>query len=121
MMAASTGLSMMTQESAVERRVRVQFEYRPISALPESVQIWSDGRLVPLPPAMQPVPSCDAARAMIAALAAAGFVPVPAGQFARWGRLAPGSWWESLSPVAGHIGRLAPTSVSEAVGDMQAA
>ena len=35
--------------------MRVQLEYRPNSAAPESVQVWADGRLVPLPQGVQPV------------------------------------------------------------------
>jgi S-adenosylmethionine synthetase len=94
-------LALQCVQAGVGRRVRVQLEYRPNSALPESVHVWSDGRLVPLPPAVQPVPTRDAVRSMIAELAGAGFLPLASGQLARWGHLgAAGSWWEPRSRPA---------------------
>jgi len=109
-------LAVQCLHAGIGRRVRVQLEYRPNSALPESVHVCADGRHVPLPPGVQPVPTRDAARAMIAGLAAASFAPLTAGQFARWGHLGVvGSWWEPPSRRAGPTGRLTPTPVSEAM------
>lgn len=105
-------LALQCVQQGVGRLVRVQLEYRPNSALPESVQVWSDGRLVPLPPTVRPVPTRDAARAMISALAGAGFLPLASGQFARWGHLGTvGSWWE---PRFRSAGRPAPAVVEAA-------
>src|SRR5690606_36340199 len=87
--------------AGVGRRVRVQLEYRPNSAAPESVQVWADGRLVALPAGVRPVPTQEAAKAMISALAADGFVPLIGGRLARWGHPgASGSWWEPAAPDA---------------------
>lgn len=67
--------------------------YRPSSALRESVGVWADGRPVPLPPAVRPVPTRDAARSTIAELAGAGFLLLTSGQLAKWGHLGTvGSW-----------------------------
>jgi len=66
-------LALQCVQAGVGRRVRVQLEYRPNSALPESVGVWADGLPVTLPPAVRPVPTRDAARSMIAELAGAGF------------------------------------------------
>jgi len=95
-------LALQCVQAGVGRRVRVQLEYRPNSALPESIHVWSDGRRVPLPHGVQAVPTRDAARSMIAELAAADFAPLVTGQFARWGHLGTiGSWWEPGSKRAG--------------------
>lgn len=88
-------LALQCVQAGVGRRVRVQLEYRPNSALPESVAVWADGRHVPLPHAVRPVPTRDAARSMIAELAGADFVPLTSGKLARWGHFGhAGSWWE---------------------------
>lgn len=109
-------LALQCVQAGVGRRVRVQLEYRPNSALPESVQVWSDGRRVPLPAQVQPLPTRDAARSMIEALAAAGFAPLCSGQFARWGHLGNvGSWWEPRSRRSGRAGPQAPARVRQAV------
>jgi hypothetical protein len=90
--------------------VRVQLEYRPNSAAPESVQVWADGQLVPLPAAVRPVPTQQAAKAMISALAADGFAPLIEGRLARWGHPgAVGAWWEPSTPGNGN-----PTATSKA-------
>ena len=108
-------LALQCVQAGVGRRVRVQLEYRPNSALPESVYVWSDGRLIPLPRGVLPVPTREAARSMIADLAAAGFEPLVSGQFARWGHLgARGSWWEPPARRAGCTGQPAPAPVAEA-------
>ena len=94
-------LALQCVQAGVGRRVRVQLEYRPNSALPESVAVWADSLPVPLPPAVRPVPTCDAARSMIAELAGAGFLPLTSGQLARWGHFGhAGSWWEPGSRLA---------------------
>ena len=94
-------LALQCVQQGLGRRVRVQLEYRPNSALPESIHVWSDGRLVPLPPAVKPVPTREAARAMIAELAGAQFVPLTSGRYARWGHLGTdGSWWEPRPRLA---------------------
>jgi S-adenosylmethionine synthetase len=81
--------------AGVGRKVRVQVEYWPNSAGPESVLVWADGRRVPLPALVQPVATRDAARAMIGELDTAGFAPVVSGRFARWGHFdRTPSWWE---------------------------
>ena len=88
-------LALQCVHAGVRRRVRVQLEYRHNSAAPESVQVWADGRQVPLPQRVQPVPTRDAAKAMISELAGDGFAPLIDGRLARWGH--PGaieSWWE---------------------------
>ena len=112
-------LALQCMQAGIGHRVRVQLEYRPNSALPESVQVWSDGRCVPLPPGVQAVPTRDAARSMIAELATANFAPLASGQFARWGHIgAVGSWWEPPSRPAGRTGstrQLASGPVAEAV------
>jgi len=109
-------LAVQCVQAGVGRRVRVQLEYRPNSALPESVNVCADGRQVPLPPEVQPVSTRDAAREMIAELAGAGFAPLTAGQFARWGHLGVvGSWWEPPSGRAGRIGHVTPTPVAAAM------
>lgn len=88
-------LALQCVQQGLGRRVRVQLEYRPNSAFPESVHVWSDGRLVALPPGVQPVATRDAARATIAELAGVGFLPLVSGQYARWGHFGvAGSWWE---------------------------
>ena len=95
-------LALQCMQAGIGHRVRVQLEYRPNSALPESVQVWSDGRCVPLPPGVQLVPTREAARSMIAELTATNFAPLLVGQFARWGHLGTiGSWWEPGSQRAG--------------------
>lgn len=92
-------LALQCVHAEVGRRVRVQLEYRPNSAAPESVQVWADGRQVPLPLGVQPVPTRDAAKAMISELAGDGFAPLVDGRLARWGHPgAIGSWWEPLAP-----------------------
>jgi S-adenosylmethionine synthetase len=92
-------LALQCVHAGVGRRVRVQLEYRPNSAAPESVQVWADGRQVPLPQGVQPVPTRDAAKAMISELAGDGFAPLIDGRLARWGHPgAIGSWWEPLAP-----------------------
>ncbi len=96
-------LALQCVQAGLGHRVRVQLEYRPNSAQPESVSVWADGRAVALPPGVRPVPTRDAARAMIAALAGAGFVPLASGRLARWGHFGcAGSWWEPRSRLAGH-------------------
>lgn len=100
-------LALQCVHAGVGRRVRVQLEYRPNSAAPESVQVWADGRRVALPAAVQPVPTQAAARSMIDALARQSFGPLLGGQFARWGHFggAP-CWWEPApSPAAGRVFR----------------
>lgn len=88
-------LALQCVQAGVGRRVRVQLEYRPNSAQPESVQVWADGRPVPLPPGVRAVATRDAARAMIGQFARTGFLPLASGQYARWGHLGDGgSWWE---------------------------
>lgn len=88
-------LALQCVQAGVGRRVRVQLEYRPNSALPESVVVWADGLPAPLPPALRPVPTRGAARSMIAQLRAARFVPLTSGRLARWGHPGQaGSWWE---------------------------
>jgi S-adenosylmethionine synthetase len=86
-------MALQCVQAGLGRRVRVQLEYRPNSALPESVHVWADGRRVLLPPAAQPVPTREAARSMIADLAAADFLPLTAGGLARWGHFGSGRWW----------------------------
>ena len=98
-------LALQCVQAGVGRCVRVQLEYRPNSALPESVGVWADGRPVPLSPAVRPVPTQHAARSMIAELAGADFVPLTSGQLARWGHLGTlGSWWEPRSRRPGTFG-----------------
>lgn len=88
-------LALQCVHAGVGRRVRVQLEYRPNLAAPESVQVWADGRLLPLPAAVQPVPNREAAKAMISELPGNGFAPLITGRLARWGHPgAMGSWWE---------------------------
>lgn len=90
-------LALQCVHAGAGRRVRVQLEYRPNSPRPESVSVWADGRCVPLPAEVRAVPTLDAARAMIAALAGADFAPLVSGQLARWGHFGHrGSWWEPL-------------------------
>ena len=68
-----------------------------------TVQVWADGRLVPLPTGVQAVPTQEAAKAMISALAADGFAPLIEGRLARWGHPgASGSWWEPSPPGSGN-------------------
>ena len=79
--------------------MRVQLEYRPNSAMPESVQVWADGCVL-LPMGVQAVPTRDAAKAMVSELAGKDFEPLIAGRLARWGHLgATGTWWEPSAPA----------------------
>ncbi len=88
-------LALQCVQAGVGRRVRVQLEYRPNSPRPESISVWSDGRVIALPPGVRPVPTLDAAREMIADLASTDFHPLVSGQLARWGHLGHiGCWWE---------------------------
>jgi S-adenosylmethionine synthetase len=88
-------LALLCVRAGVGRRVRVQLEYRPNSAQPESVAVWADDRPVRLPAAIRPASTRDGARALIEGLAAADFAPLLTGQLARWGHLGHGgSWWE---------------------------
>ncbi len=106
-------LALQCVHAGVGRRVRVQLEYRPNSAAPESVQVWADGRQVPLPVGVRPVPTQEAAKAMLSALAEDGFVPLIGGRLARWGHPgASGSWWEPSPPGSGNP---ATTSKAEAL------
>lgn len=103
-------LALQCVHAGVGRRVRVQLEYRPNSAAPESVQVWADGWLVPLTAGVRPLPTQEAAKAMISALAADGFAPLIEGRLARWGHPgAVGAWWEPSTPGNGN-----PTATSKA-------
>jgi len=94
-------LALQCVQQGLGQRIRVQLEYRPNSELPESVNVWSDGRLIPLPPAVKPTSTRDAARAMIAELADARSLPLTSGQYARWGHFgAVASWWELRPPAS---------------------
>jgi hypothetical protein len=81
-------LALQCVQAGVGRRVRVQLEYRPNSAQPESVQVREDGRPVPPPPGVRAAATRDAARAIIGELAGAGLAPLVPGQLARRGHLA---------------------------------
>jgi S-adenosylmethionine synthetase len=88
-------LALQCVQAGIGRRVRVQLEYRPNSALPESVGVWADGVPVPLPPLVRPVATRDAARSMAAELHGKDFLALTSGKLARWGHLgSAGSWWE---------------------------
>jgi len=103
-------LALQCVHAGAGRRVQVQLEYRPNSAMPESVQVWADGQAVPLPRGVQPLPTRDAAKAMICELARDGFAPLIDGRLARWGHPgAIGSWWEPMAP-----GLTGPVSTAEA-------
>lgn len=87
-------LALQCVRAGLGRRVRVQLEYRPNSALPESVNVVADGRAASLPSGVRAIPTLDAARAMLAELAGARFEPLLAGRFARWGHFGwEGVWW----------------------------
>jgi S-adenosylmethionine synthetase len=89
-------LALQCVQAGIGRRVRVQLEYRPNSALPESVGVWADGVPVPLPPLVRPVATRDATRSMIAASGGADYQALSSGRLARWGHLGTvGSWWEA--------------------------
>ena len=89
-------LALQCVQAGLGRRVRVQLEYRPNSALPESVGVWADGVPVPLPPLVRPVATRDAARSMAAELHGKDFLALTSGKLARWGHLgSAGSWWEA--------------------------
>ncbi len=66
-------LALQCVQAGIGRHVRVQLEYWPNSALPESVGVWTDGVSVPLPPGVRPVATRDAARAMVAASGGADY------------------------------------------------
>lgn len=88
-------LALQCVQAGIGHRVRVQLEYRPNSALPESVGVWADGVPVPLPPEVRPVATRDAARAMVTELHGKDFLALTSGELARWGHLgSAGSWWE---------------------------
>ena len=89
-------LALQCVQAGIGHRVRVQLEYRPNSALPESVGVWADGVPVPLPPLVRPVATRDAARSMAAELHGKDFLALTSGKLARWGHLgSAGSWWEA--------------------------
>ena len=89
-------LALQCVQAGIGHRVRVQLEYRPNSALPESVGVWADGVPVPLPPLVRPVATREATRSMIAASGGADYQALSSGRLARWGHLgAVGSWWEA--------------------------
>jgi S-adenosylmethionine synthetase len=105
-------LALQCVQAGVGRRIRVQLEYRPNSALPESVGVWSDGRPVPLAREVRPASTRDAARWMIRELARADFHPLTSGLLSRWGHLgAVGSWWE---PRYSRAGSAAPLDAATA-------
>ena len=88
-------LALQCVQAGVGRRVRVQLEYRPNSALPESVGVWSDGRPVPLPHRVRLAATRDAVRSIVDDLAGGGFFPLTSGEYARWGHFGSvGPWWE---------------------------
>ena len=88
-------LALQCVQAGIGHRVRVQLEYRPNSALPESVGVWADGQPVPLPPLVRPVATREATRSMIAELHGKDFLALTSGRLARWGHLGSvGSWWE---------------------------
>ena len=88
-------LALQCVQAGIGRRVRVHLEYRPNSALPESVGVWADGVPVPRPPLVRPVATRDAARSMAAELHGKDFLALTSGELARWGHLgSAGSWWE---------------------------
>ena len=88
-------LALQCVQAGIGHRVRVQLEYRPNSALPESVGVWADGVPVPLPPLVRPVATREATRSMIATAGGADYQALSSGRLARWGHLgAVGSWWE---------------------------
>ena len=92
-------LALQCVHAGIGRRVRVQLEYRPNSAAPESVQVWADGRLVPLPGGVRTVPTQEAAKAMASEITERGAASLVTGRFARWGHLGTtGRWWEPPSP-----------------------
>jgi hypothetical protein len=86
-------LALQCVQAGIGQRVRVQLEYRPNSAQPESVSVWADGHPAALPPGAHPVPTLQAAHAMLAELRRADFAPLVEGTLARWGHLGAGGWW----------------------------
>ena len=92
-------LALQCVRAGLGRRVRVQLDYRPNSARPESVEVWADGRRAALPCSAPVMPTQDAARRIMESLRAADFEPLVAGTFARWGHFGAGAatpWWEAL-------------------------
>jgi len=88
-------LALQCVQAGIGQRVRVQLEYRPNSAQPESASVWADGHPAALPPGAHPVPTLQAAHAMLAELRRADFAPLLEGTLARWGHLGAGwGWWE---------------------------
>lgn len=82
-------------------RVRVQLEYRPNSAAPESVQAWADGQPVALPASARVWATREAARSVAQTLSTSGFAPLRDGRLARWGHFgAEPAWWEPTASAA---------------------
>jgi S-adenosylmethionine synthetase len=77
-------LALQCVKAGLGLRVRVQLEYRPNSAAPESVQVWADGVAVPLPAHIRVPGTKEVAEGF---LTAERIELLRSGEFARWGGL----------------------------------